>query len=303
MLLLALALIATAIGVGIYTVASSADEKATVRASLRQLEGYEVDNVRDQELLAPMRDRTIAPVLNKLTSIGNRYTPDGYVEKIRDKLVASGNNSPDAVDRFVAIKVVGVALAPVMVILVFGILHMKGMSALIVAGLLVAVLIFGPDAILNRRVEERQHEIRTKLADVMDLLVISVEAGLGFEQALDRVVGSVPGPLTQEFGRMLGEVRAGSSRADAMRAMERRCDVPELRSFVLAILQADTFGVSIGRVLRAQADEMRIKRRQMAQERAQKAPVKMMIPMVFCVFPALFVVVIGPAIINISTVM
>ena len=112
MLLLALALIATAIGVGIYTVASSADEKATVRASLRQLEGYEVDNVRDQELLAPMRDRTIAPVLNKLTSIGNRYTPDGYVEKIRDKLVASGNNSPDAVDRFVAIKVVGVALAP-----------------------------------------------------------------------------------------------------------------------------------------------------------------------------------------------
>src|SRR6476661_4608714 len=99
---------------------------------------------------------------------------------------------------------------------------------------------------------------------------------------------------------MLGEVRAGSSRADAMRAMELRCNVPEVRSFVLAILQADTFGVSIGRVLRAQADEMRIKRRQMAQEKAQKAPVKMMIPMVFCVFPALCVVVIGPAIINIT---
>jgi tight adherence protein C len=303
MLVLALALIAAAIGVGIYTVASSADEKATVRASLRQLDGYEVDNVRDQELLAPMRDRTLAPVMGKLTAIGRRYTPDGYVEKVRDKLVASGNNSPDAVDRFVAVKVVGVALSPVMIILVFGVLKMSGMTALIVAGLLVAVLVFGPDAILNRRVEERQHEIRQKLADVMDLLVISVEAGLGFEQALDRVVGSVPGPLTQEFGRMLGEVRAGSSRADAMRAMEKRCDIPELRSFVLAILQADTFGVSIGRVLRAQADEMRIKRRQMAQERAQKAPVKMMIPMVFCVFPALFVVVIGPAIINISTVM
>jgi tight adherence protein C len=99
---------------------------------------------------------------------------------------------------------------------------------------------------------------------------------------------------------MLGEVRAGASRAEAMRSMEKRTDVPELRSFVLAIFQADTFGVSIGRVLRAQADEMRIKRRQMAQEKAQKAPVKMMIPMVFCVFPALFVVVIGPAIINIT---
>jgi len=300
MLPLALGLLALAIGVALWTVLSSADEKATVRASLRQLDGYEVDNVRDQELLKPMSERTVAPIMDRLVLLGKRFTPDGYSDKVRVRLTASGNSSPDSVDRFIAIKVIGFALAPVAIILTFGVLKMSGLTGLMVAGLLAAVFIYGPDAILNRRVEERQREIQQMLPDVLDLLVISVEAGLGFEQALDRTVGSVPGALTQEFGRMLGEVRAGASRADAMRAMEKRTDVPELRSFVLAILQADTFGVSIGRVLRAQADEMRIKRRQMAQERAQKAPVKMMIPMVFCVFPALFVVVIGPAIINIK---
>lgn len=299
MLPIALLLVAAGLGVGLWAVLSSAEEKATVRASLRQLEGYEVENVRDQELLKPMRERAIGPAMGRLTDIGKRFTPDGYVEKTRARFTSAGYASSDTVDRFIALKVVLVALVPLVLLLVFIVLDMTGLMAWVMAGLLSAVLVFGPDAILNRRIEERKHEIRVKLPDVLDLLVISVEAGLGFEQALDRTVAAVPGPLTQEFSRMLGEVRAGASRANAMRNMEKRCDVPELRSFVLAILQADTFGVSIGRVLRAQADEMRIKRRQMANERAQKAPVKMLIPMVFCVFPALFVVVIGPAIITI----
>jgi len=162
------------------------------------------------------------------------------------------------------------------------------------------MLFLGPDAILNRRVSERQYTIRIGLPDVLDLLVISVEAGLGFEQALDKTIMAVPGPLSDEFVRMLGETRAGSGRAEAMRAMEARIDIPEVKSFVLAIIQADTFGISIGRVLRGQAEELRIRRRQRAQEMAQKAPVKMLIPMVFCIFPALFAVVLGPALINIS---
>jgi tight adherence protein C len=196
-------------------------------------------------------------------------------------------------------RVLFLALIPVWFVVVFFVLPIKGTAAFAVFGLLAASSFLGPEAILNRRVAERQYKIRTKLPDILDLLTISVEAGLGFEQALDRTVASVPGPLSEEFVRMLGETRAGASRAEAMRALDERTDVPEVRSFVLAILQADTFGVSIGRVLRAQADEMRVKRRQLAQEQAQKAPVKMLIPMVFCIFPALFVVVIGPAVINI----
>jgi len=199
-------------------------------------------------------------------------TPTGYADSIRKKFIESGNGSAEAVDRFMAIQVIMLALVipTIWFFYFYNPVHLTGMVQLIACALICAVLIFAPYALLSRRVEERQHELRIKLPDILD-------------------------------ARMLGEVRAGATRADAMRALDQRTNVPEVRSFVLAILQADTFGVSIGRVLRSQAEEMRIKRRQLAQERAQKAPVKMLIPMVFCVFPSLFVVVIGPAVINIRS--
>lgn len=302
LLLLGGLLLGAAIALIIYTVLSQLNEKAVVRNSLRQLDGYEVENVRDQELLVPFSERAVAPVLGGLTSVGRRFTPVGYVDSVRKKFIFAGNGTADAVDRFLAVRVITVALVPILFIVfyIWNPLRLEGMLQLASFALLSFALLIGPDAMLSRRVEERQHAMQVQLPDVLDLLTISVEAGLGFEQALDRTIASVPGALSDEFARMLGEVRAGASRADAMRAMEQRSNVPEVRSFVLAILQADTFGVSIGRVLRAQSEEMRIKRRQLAQEKAQKAPVKMLIPMVFCVFPALFVVVLGPAIINIA---
>jgi tight adherence protein C len=300
MLFIALALIAGVVAFVFYTLLSDAEEKAVVRASLRQLDGYEVQDVRDQELLIPLYQRALLPILGGLTKLGGRFTPVGYVDQVRKKFIWAGRISADGVDRFLAIRVITVVAVPFWFIIVTAFQPVTGMLRLGVLGLGGVALALGPDSILNRRVEERQVTMQRKLPDILDLLTISVEAGLGFEQAVDRTVGSVPGPLSDEFARMLGELRAGSSRADAMRALDTRTNVPEIRSFVLAILQADAFGVSIGRVLRAQADEMRIKRRQLAQEKAQKAPVKMLIPMVFCIFPALFVVVIGPAMINIS---
>lgn len=288
-----------AIALAVIGVGFLADERATIRSSLRRLDGFDIADTRDKELLAPLRSRAVAPVFKRILGFGRRVTPVDYVDRVRKKLVKAGRSESDALDRFLVIKIVCAVIAPFAVIGVLFFTDLGGLTRLLVAGLVGFALFVGPDAMLDRRVEERVKSVRVTLPEILDLLVISVEAGLGFEQALDRVVQSVPGPLTDEFSRMLGEVRAGASRADAMRAMEQRVDVAELRSFILAILQADTFGVSIGRILRAQADEMRIKRRQLAQEEAQKVPVKMLIPMVFCIFPALFVVVLGPAVINI----
>ncbi len=284
----------------VWTIGSSANDKAAMRETLRQLEEYEVESVRDQELLVPLRERTLTPIIGQVVGLGRRFTPVGYVDTARHKLQCAGKGSPEEFDRFLATKVVMIALSPFSFIFAFiwNPLGVAGMPQLILFGVLLFLFVMGPDSQLDKALSERQFILRRSLPDILDLLTISVEAGLGFEQAIDRTIDAVPGPLSEEFARMLGEVRAGSSRADALRALEERTNVSEVRSFVLAVLQADTFGVSISKVLRSQAEEMRIKRRQMAQEQAMKAPVKMLIPMVFCVFPGLFVVVIGPAIIN-----
>ena len=294
--------IAGVLGWLVFLALSRLEDRQVVRDTLRHLDGFEVvENQRSQEMLAPLRDRAMAPLLEGLTGVGRRFTPTGYVDKVRLKFAYAGNATADSVDRFLAVRVVTAVLAVLGFVWVFFLnaLDLQGNTKFLVALMVAMVFLIGPDAWLNRRVAERQHLIQISLPDILDLLTISVEAGLGFEQALDRVIDSVPGPLSDEFARMLGETRAGSTRSDSMRAMDERINVPELRAFVLAIIQADTFGVSIGRVLRAQSEEMRIKRRQLAQEKAQKAPVKMLIPMVFCIFPALFVVVIGPAVLNI----
>ena len=294
---------AFAVGVGLvlFTILSQVEEKSAIRSSLRQLDDYEVENVRDQELLIPLRERVVGPAVELLSRFGGRFNPPDYVESVRRKHVQAGIYSPDKVERFLAQRIVGFVFIPVWTIVMF-VFNPLGVSGLLFWGMLglgIMIGALGPTSQLNKKVEARQKSIQRALPDVMDLLVISVEAGLGFEQALDRVIANVPGELSNEFSRVLGETRAGSNRSDALRAMDQRCDTPEVRSFVMAMIQADQFGVSIGRVLRSQADELRVKRRQRAQEQAQKAPVKMMIPMVFCIFPALFVVVIGPAIINI----
>ncbi len=269
------------------------------RASIDRLGVYGKGSLREETLAKPLAERAIAPLVIGLGRTLNRLTPIGYMNSIQRKLMLAGQPGNLDAPAFVVIKVLTTIVG---LILAFFAQRVAGsfMQRLLLLGLPILLGFFGPDAWLSRKVDERRTTMQKALPDVLDLLVISVEAGLGFDSALARVVATVPGPLSEEFFRMLQETRVGVSRRDAMRHLMDRTDLDELRSFLLAMMQAEAFGVAIARVLRVQADEMRVKRRQRAQEKAFAAPVKIVFPLVFCIFPSLFIVLLGPAAIQIS---
>ncbi len=254
---------------------------------------------RAEVLDASFSERAIAPVVQKIGRFALRLTPQGWVTRAQHKLLVAGWAERMDGNTWAAIRILSVVGAFIVWVLMQGIIDSNSMR-LISLGVLAVVGFFGPEAILNRKIDERRHAIEVQLPDVIDLLVISVEAGLGFEAAMGRVVQNVPGELSREFARALQETRVGVSRHEALRNMSQRTDVDDLNSFILALNQADQFGVSIARMLRVQADEMRVRRRQRAQERAFAAPVKMVFPLVFFIFPAIFVVIVGPAAISIA---
>lgn len=253
---------------------------------------------REETLSTPFAERAIAPVVLGLGRFLSRFTPTGYLEKIQKKLVYAGNPGNIDATAFVVVKVLLTILGFVATFFLRN--YGEGLLRILILGGPILLGFFGPDAWLQRKTDERKDQMLRMLPDTLDLLVISVEAGLGFDSALSRVVATVPGPLSEEFFRMLQETRVGVSRRDAMRHLMDRTDLDELRSFLLAMMQAEAFGVAIARVLRVQADEMRVKRRQRAQEKAFAAPVKLVFPLVFCIFPSLFIVLLGPAAIKIA---
>jgi tight adherence protein C len=304
MVLLIAVAFALAIGLAVVTVSSVAAERAVSRRSLQALDGYQLQaTVREQEMVASVGSRVIAPIGDAAVKLVRKYTPIGYTENLARKTVLAGSPAGYEVDRLLVLKLLGLASGLVWIPLIFMVLGLQGLPSILMTGVLWTGSFLAPDLSLANKIETRQHQIAVALPDILDLLVISVEAGLGFEQAIERTASSVPGPLSEEFRRVLQETRMGATRADALRAMDERTQVEELRSFILAMLQADAFGVSVSRILRSQADEMRVRRRLAAEEQAEKAPVKMLFPLVFCIFPAVFVVVLGPALIQINQVL
>lgn len=300
MLPLAVAAIFVTVSLLAYAAFLKADQRISVRAARARLADYETPaDQRDIELAEPFSSRVIEPAAVFIAGAAKQALPNEYVDKIQGKLVMAGRGQPEETDRFLVIHVLSVVAVPILWYVAWKFTSVRGIDLIAIFFLLALAGVVGPDAWLNRVIEARQLTIRRKLPDVIDLLVISVEAGLGFEQALARAVTMVPGPLSEEFARMLGEMRAGSSRSDALTGLDIRIGVREVRSLVLALKQADVFGVSVGSILRNQAADMRVRRHQLAQEEAQKAPVKMLFPMVFCIMPALFVITAGPAFLSI----
>lgn len=272
-------------------------ERARVNRNLRRLKNVDMNpaDVRRKELSKPLASRVAWPLLRFVGRIAKRFTPAGVLERLGQDLVYAGSPASWDAERVLATKLVGAGLGFLLPSLggpLLGIAPVRG----VVGGLVLAIIgYYMPEWTLRSRAGARQAAIQRALPDALDLLSITVEAGLGFDAAVKRVATHARGPLGEELHRVLQEVQIGKPRSEALRALAERTSVPELQSFVLAMVQADAFGISVGQVLHVQAREMRLKRRQRAEERAQKIPVKILMPLLGCVFPSLFVVILGPA--------
>ncbi len=300
-LLLAISVAALSVGLVMTVAVESVMSRRSINASLRAAtwDDPEVAQVRERELAVPATQRVLVPALQRLGGMVRRFAPSSVIERLDEELVYAGGSSTWTGERVLAVKVILTPLLAVGALVLGSTLGFGALGVMVGALLLGFVGYYLPEWVLRNRSGKRQHSIQRTLPDALDLLSITVEAGLGFDAALDRVAREIRGPLGGELYRVVQEMRLGRSRADALRDLGERSNVEELRSFVLAMIQADIFGISIASVLQVQADELRIKRRQRAEEAAQKLPVKIIFPLIFGIFPALFVTLLGPAAISI----
>lgn len=241
-------------------------------------------------------DRIVGPGLQRMVHLARRLSPGGVGVRIQHHLDLAGNPVNWSVERVFAVKGVGLLVGGGLGAL----LGFSGALQLVLfCGGLGAAGFFLPDILVWNAGLKRQQDIQKTLPDALDMLTVSVEAGLGFDAALSQVTKNTDGPLAGEFFRVLQEMQIGKSRAAAFRSMTARTTVADLRNFVSSLVQADTLGIPVAGVLRQQAKEMRLKRRARAEEKAQKIPIKVLFPMIFFIFPALFVVIIGPGAITV----
>ena len=258
-------------------------------------------SLEEVELSQPFAERIIFPAARKLGELVTRFTPQNTLQNTALKLERAGNPAGLDANSLMTFRLIGLALGPALYYLsTFAsegtILYNRGL----IAGLLGAVIGYRlPDSLINVRISRRQKEIRHAMPDALDLLTICVEAGLGFDAAIQKVYEKWDNELGRAFGRVIREIQLGKLRREALRDMANRLGVEEMTSFVAAVIQSEQLGVSMAHVLRIQSDQMRVRRRQMAEEEAHKAPIKMLIPMAFLIFPSLCIVLGTPALLRI----
>src|SRR3954451_3096575 len=272
-----------------------------VQARLTQLGSMQAKNLEEIELQQPLMDRTLRPLVGRLSGSVSKVASTSFTQQTEKRLALAGNPGNMRVADWLGIKAIGAIVGAAIFTLLFVFPGVIGFIPFPISFVMIPVgLMFGytiPEFWLGGRVKKRQKAILLQIPDALDLLTISVRAGLGFDGALGKVVEKLKGPLTEEFRRALAEIRVGKPRRDALRDIVGRTEVTALTNFIGAIIQAEQLGVSISKVLQVQSEQLRIERRQRAEEMAAKAPIKMLFPLVGCIFPSLFIVILGPAII------
>lgn len=254
-------------------------------------------NLEEIELSQPLSERVILPLARKFGEFAVRFTPQNALQATTKKLELAGSPKGLEPATFWALRFILSIFLGGFILFIFKIGSIPwslGMKLLMVAGF-TALGFYVPDMMISSKIQRRQKSIRKALPDALDLLTICVEAGLGFDGAMGKVYEKWDNELSLAFGRVGREIQLGKLRRDALRDMADRIGIPELTSFVAAVIQSEQLGVSMARVLRIQADQMRIKRRQLAEEEAHKAPIKMLIPMALLIFPSICIVLMTPA--------
>ena len=293
-------LLAVVVGLGILMIfiglarTPSTNTAAMVQQRLSVYGGEKPLTLEEVELQRPFSERFLRPAIERLGSLMSRSTPQKARQNLMNRLDLAGRPGNLTPEDFAAVRIVAAA---VMAAVGLGIgLLLANVVYLVISLAVGAVLGFYlPVLWLKQKVDARRSEIQKGLPDAMDLLVIAVDAGLGFDAALARVTDKYKNALSDEFAKVLREVSLGRPRLEAMDEMGRSSGVEDLHNFIQAVIQSEQFGTGIGKILRIQADEMRRKRRQRAQEKAAQATLKMLLPMVGCIFPTLWIVLLGPA--------
>ena len=249
----------------------------------------------------PFRERVLVPLGERLAKWTLKLHPKTTVEGVSTRLLAAGLGRTISPTAFLAFKS-GLALVGIFLGVLFGGAAASAGGVLFCSVAFAGLGFIAPDFFVSAKARSRKDRIRAELPDALDLMAVSVEAGMGFDGAISKLTEHMHGPLADEFALTLSEIRIGEGRPDALKKLASRTDTPELNSFVRSIIQADQLGISLGRILRVQATDSRLKRQAAAEEKAMKAPIKMLFPTVLFIFPAMFLVILGPAFLNLSKI-